>query len=229
MVKSNNHRLDRNRLQFNRLHEIIARREAREGSLQSSILRHTAIFQQTLANAQYLDCDRNRPSLCVFNNNFVHLQQPATPAHLQTSTPFLPPFQPSIINTVQPYPVAQLYNNNSVPSLSPSTLNNSGNNLLTPVPISLPPPPGTNAISLPSDSSSTIGLTVERILQDYRTSTELEPYPPRFAPNHAPPPPPPPPPPPSNVLHPSYSSSPSQPPSHQAFFAPSQQHWSHAD
>ena len=227
MVRNNNRRSDRDHSQFNRLHDIIARREAREGLLQSSFLHQSAIFQQTLANAQYLDSDR--PSLYVVHNNILHFQ-PVTLARSAThlnqrsptsTTPFLPSFHhPNI-----PASFTQLHDNNNIPSLPPSlppsSLNSGDNNLLTSVPgYSLPPPPGTHPISLPSDSSSVIVSQVEQLLQNYRTSTEFEPLPPRFNPNNAPP---------SNILHPSYPSSPSsQPPSHQAFI-PSQQHWSHAD
>ena len=220
MVRNNDRRLDRNHSQFNRLHEIITRREAREGLLQSSIVRHTAIFQHAFANAQYLDSDR--PSLYVIHNNILHFQpvtlaRPAEHLNQRSPTPTTP-FLPSFNHPNIPTSFTQLHDNNNIPYLPP----HDDNNLPTSVPgYSLPPPPGTHAISLPSNSSSVIVSQVEQLLQNYRTSTEFEPLPPRFNPNSAPP---------SNILHPSYPSSPSsQPPSHQASFIPSQQHWSHAD
>ena len=155
---------------FNRLHQIISRREAREGLLYSSIIHNTSILQNVIVNAPHL---YNYPQLINNNQqNLVHLSLPIN-AFLPSS-----PSQP---------------NNNIVFHPQPSSFTsplNSSYNLTDSVIFSPPPSTATlrpsqethNVFSTPPASS--LETTIGRIIRDYRISNSNEPLPPRFNPTN---------------------------------------------
>ena len=221
MGKRNNRRTGRSQptATFNRLHQIILARETNQTLLQTTaVLRSTTILRQTITNTPYLY--PNHSSLYVnttFQQQYIQFPHPALFNQQLPTTPFVPSFyhHPNY-NTIRPSSATHLFDRDGTPCNVNSDINPH-----TPISASLPPPPGTYNVSLPSSPSPFIETEVGRILHDYRTTTDSEPHPPRFDPTY---------PPPSNLHHLPQHSLPSQPPSHHTFHAPPQQQsWSHAD
>ena len=194
---------------YNRLHQIIVRREAREGRLQNSIINHTLIFESLVNSSNLYNNIRSQP----FMVPVFHQPQPETlnfhPNHFGLFSHSLASYHLNN-NIVQPSSFAPLFDINhsasniSVTSISAASLP--------------PPPPGTNTIPFPSTSA--IRTEVNNIIQQYRTTNSSEILPPRFNPSH---------PPPSGLRRSSQLLTSSQPTSHQSSFTPTQQNWNIAD
>ena len=197
---------------FNRLHEIIARREARQGLLLSSMRTQTSILHRCIVNAPYL---YNHPQL--INNNPVFQNQPS-PVHLSSlpTHPFLPSSHLSSDIVSQPQ-VSSF--TSSLCNINYSSYNRVDSDFSAP---STTLPPRTEVLLT---STSSVETQINRIIRDYRISNSAEILPPRFDPRSNPLP---------SEIYPqlpvSHSSQlQSQLQSQETSFAPSQQRWSTHD
>ena len=174
---------------FNRLHEIIVRRESREGRLHSSILHHASVLTQTLVNTPYL---YNYP---VYANNncsdpllvplYRHQRSETLNQQLADHNYSLPPpptslpsFQPN--SNIEQHSFAPIFdiNNSSFFSSSRNTVDS----FVTSA--SVAHPGRTNIVPFSPTSTTTIESQVANTIREYRSTVDSEPLPPRFNPTH---------------------------------------------